>query len=381
MKILFYGLLFFTAASVFAQGATFMVQPFRDVVMVASPADILVPTVVEVPLTGLVDNSTQVLVTRAQTGEAVPSRYESKTVKQPAQLQAMISGDIQRGYYLIDNNLQTTTDFHLVGDEPTVSTFSLISEVPVSSSAINFHLAQYVALPNSIKITAVNNGLSYILVSNHQMTGTKVVFPETVAETWLIEVTHSQPLRLSEVQLIQSQVEETRTQSVRFLALPGESYNIYLNPDSYVTLPRLESSNFESNDEVLTIAPLPKQTNRTFKEADSDRDNVVDRLDNCVNISNFDQLDIDGNGRGDACDDWDRDGIINSTDSCPSVANRSQTDEDGDGIGDACDQEESRFTERHSWVSWVGLVFAAGTILGMFLLVRRKEEVIESELE
>ena len=85
-----------------------------------------------------------------------------------------------------------------------------------------------------------------------------------------------------------------------------------------------------------------------------------DFLDNCPGVSNPDQADADGDGRGDACDvcptdptnaDTDSDGVCNVTDNCVFVANPGQEDagerpygvalppgaEQRDGVGDACD--------------------------------------------
>jgi hypothetical protein len=73
--------------------------------------------------------------------------------------------------------------------------------------------------------------------------------------------------------------------------------------------------------------------------ADSDRDGFVDSTDNCPNISNSDQSDVDSDGSGDACDtyDDDDDGVENGLDNCLSVANPDQANSDSDYFGDACD--------------------------------------------
>lgn len=73
---------------------------------------------------------------------------------------------------------------------------------------------------------------------------------------------------------------------------------------------------------------------------DDDNDGILDINDNCPLIPNADQLDTDGDGNGDICDDDDdNDGIPDLDDNCPLIVNVDQADFDSDGIGDLCDDD------------------------------------------
>ncbi|MEZ4434015.1 MAG: thrombospondin type 3 repeat-containing protein [bacterium] len=75
-------------------------------------------------------------------------------------------------------------------------------------------------------------------------------------------------------------------------------------------------------------------------DADDDDDNVLDRSDNCPLRGNRDQGDLDGDGFGDACDlDRDGDGLLNYDDLCPGHPDPARLDLDRDGVGDACDPD------------------------------------------
>jgi hypothetical protein len=74
------------------------------------------------------------------------------------------------------------------------------------------------------------------------------------------------------------------------------------------------------------------------KLQDTDDDGVEDSIDNCIDVSNTEQLDSDNDEIGDLCDpDNDNDGIINEDDAYPLIAIGNYVDTDNDGAPNECD--------------------------------------------
>ncbi len=93
-----------------------------------------------------------------------------------------------------------------------------------------------------------------------------------------------------------------------------------------------------ASDGVCTGGPDNCRNIANAGQSNVDGDTVGDACDNCAFVANPNQLDTDKDGPGDACDDDDDgDGDPDAQDNCPSISNPNQIDDDSDAVGNVCD--------------------------------------------
>lgn len=373
----------------FPQNLPAEVRYFKHYISVPA-VDVVVPTVVGVPISNEVSKRNIFLVKERETGTIVGSYYKRVYSDQgmPLNVQVVpLVGEentlVINQQYLVDGKLNTAVDFNLSETDKGSVKISISAPEAITTSELRFSLAANVSYPETVSIQAKTAEGLKTIVATKDVSGTVVKFPQTTAEWFEVTFTYAQPLRMSEILLVPDNVSKSVDQTLRFLAQPQMSYDIYLNADTSVVVPASEAGNLAQDKGVLLLGQYPVWENTNYVPSDIDEDGVPDALDNCTNVFNPDQADIDGSGKGDVCEDFDRDGRMNSIDNCPDVPNSNQRDEDGDGIGDVCDDEESRFTERNKWVPWVGIGMAAIVIGVLFALVatgtRRKDSEPEND--
>lgn len=320
---------------------------------------IAVPTVVEVPFSQDFLERTDFAVFDMATNRFEPSLFVQSVALTPLVAETKLGQVLA----LTDGNSGTSEEFEVPGDRAVKTRIIVTADRPISSSAFSVALPNNVALPEFIALWADGR----VVVAERRLDATTVHFPETQSRIWQIEFTHIQPLRIGEIRFVESRAA-TGARSLRFLAQPGHDYRVYFNPDTAVYVPTGESGNLSGDSDIRRVVKSSTKSNPGYIQSDGDTDGIPDLRDNCVSVANSDQSDIDANGLGDLCQDFDRDGVSNARDNCVEAPNGAQEDTDGDGSGDACDSEESRFTEKHAWVPWVGIGFAAAVIALLFAL-------------
>ncbi|MDA9129018.1 thrombospondin type 3 repeat-containing protein [Candidatus Gracilibacteria bacterium] len=115
--------------------------------------------------------------------------------------------------------------------------------------------------------------------------------------------------------------------------------HLYYQNTCMKTLAQIQvQSEIDDNSQILNPTSLRPNIYYTQKTSDTDSDTIQDLYDNCVNIANSDQTDINQNSIGDVCEfDRDSDGVPDEIDNCRNIANPNQEDSDRDSIGNMCD--------------------------------------------
>jgi|AntRauTorckE6833_2_1112554.scaffolds.fasta_scaffold02826_3 hypothetical protein len=345
--------------------------------------DINVPTVVEVELNNIDTKNQSFLVYDTQDEVFIPSLLINNYIENE-KTYIVEAGDVILNS-INDEEYNTSETFMLIEEGSNTVDLEFSYNQPITTDGFSFSLDRYVSLPNSITISYVDVvGNEIVIASDVEPSRSKIDFPEVTSNKFIVDIDYSQPLRITEASFDDLDLINNQTPGLRFLAQPGSSYVIFFDREYYVKVDLEESPNLYDDEDVLKVSYEKLSENELFVESDVDEDGVVDKIDNCVQISNSDQVDINNNGRGDVCDDYDRDGVINSKDNCPNDPNRRQEDIDGDNIGDACDDTESRVTEKYPFIVWGGIIFSILVFLGLYLsaiksIKKQKEEENENK--
>lgn len=349
------------------EAATSAFQKYKDI----DTLSIKVPTVVEVPFLEDFTNRFNFAVLDTETKTFQPYYFSEKLQTARTPISISVQGGVSNDSRMTDGDTSTFAEFALPQSEQGQTKLLVSSSKPIMMSSISFLLDQYVSLPTSIEVRAITSNGEEVILARSKMNSNSIVFPKTSAKEWTISLTYGQPLRITELVFHEEGVGVVASRALRFLAQPNHNYRMYFDADRSVHMSVGEAGNLRSDTDVIRLASLKTEANGGYVLADTDGDNIPDIRDNCLSRANTDQLDINTNGRGDACDDFDKDGIINSIDNCPDEPNYNQADIDGDKIGDICDKEESRITEKYGWLPWAGMGFAGLVLLVLFTVTAR----------
>jgi len=347
---------------------------FRSVANLNVP-NLQVPTVVEIPVPAYIETERHIGIYNSTENIFIPyelRRSVSRAV--PVHVSSYGMSDIQLDG-LVDYDSDTSVDF-LLSDatlNESIVTVMYSFDAPITSDTLRMSLSQYAVLPKNVSVRALVDGVMQRVVANISPNTNTVTFPELTAKQWEVTLEYEQPLRFTELSFVNKNVVVDAS-AVRFLAHPDRQYQLFHNPEVIIAQEVGERPNLLSATDIISGTLSEDRVNIQYTPADSDGDTIIDTKDNCPRVANTDQVDLNGNSRGDACDDFDRDGIINQQDNCVDAPNRDQADIDRDGIGDTCDGEESRVTEKYPWMVWVAIIFAALIFVGLFIVALRHQE-------
>lgn len=333
------------------------------------------PKVAEVPLTNtIITNKSTFVLVENQSNTLQPYEIIAKENSTPYTIvNKSEDGKETNEENLYDGNLNTYTEFPVLsGNNISTIVLQLVYNSPITTGSLNLQLDPEGQPPTNISLTTNDSGQKYTVIADKSYSQNDLRFPVREAQIWGLTLKSNQPLRIKEISFEEEPSTRQKEEFLRFLMRPGFTYNLYSQPDGYVSLPYLESGNLSSVKDTIRLTLLPPVPNPLYTPPDDDNDGLTNATDNCPNTSNPDQIDNNKNGIGDACEDFDNDGVMNNIDNCPNHPNRDQQDTDGDGEGDQCDDEESRLTERLAFLPWLGIGLGFGIVIILFAITTKK---------
>ncbi|OGL77004.1 hypothetical protein A3J43_03990 [Candidatus Uhrbacteria bacterium RIFCSPHIGHO2_12_FULL_54_23] len=215
---------------------TDIVSAYRQYQDVAVSA-IGVPTVVEIPFAEALLDRAQFAVYDQAANMFEPSYVRQETVAAGAPVRA--AADTLGGYAgrMTDGDARTYAEFALPEGIQGRTTLTLTTSYPATFSGLTLLLDNHVALPTSGGIRAVVDGVERVVVAERRMDSTTIRFPRTESASWTVSLTYAQPLRITELRLIEENLTHARAYHLRFLARPGRTYRVYFDPDRNVNPP------------------------------------------------------------------------------------------------------------------------------------------------
>lgn len=330
--------------------------------VVLDKLSINVPTVVEInDDKNTFSNSFNILILNDKNDYNIKYFTENKsTIIQPKITMVCMENKCSDNKNIFDRDYNTVADFKLNNKGLNNGKIIVEYNTPITTDKVFFEVGEHSYKPEKFDLYADGQ----LILSDANVD--TVRFPQIKGKIFEIRFVYDKPIRFTEVGVGYNSVDKN---IIKFLYQPGEIYRLYYN--GFGILKNIFDYNLAKEANVKNINIKSYDINNAYREMDEDSDNIVDRIDNCPNISNTDQLDIDGDGRGDACDDYDFDGVPNNIDNCPEISNSDQRNEDNDNKGDVCDDGESRLSEKYKWVQWVVLGIGFVILIVLFYMVYR----------
>jgi hypothetical protein len=269
---------------------------------------------------------------------------------------------------LVDGDLDTSFTFHPTqeGDKTIELTFPEKIEVSEIDVVLDNGIIPY----RKISIFADFGDGKFLPILNEIDFRWHLKFPTIKVKGLQIKMKTPHFLRISEIRII-GQEESQQKNELIFFAEEGKSYFLYSDAHFGAKDFYPKKSQPLSFDELTPVFDFESSGKNPDFNPDFDGDGINDVLDLCPKVVDPDNKDVDGNGRGDVCEDPDLDNIYSNKDNCPFVYNPNQKDSDQDKIGDECDDVEGRLTENMDFLLWV--VFGLGALILVWLVVRAEK--------